>query len=127
MKHSLIFYAIGPPIVLLILVACVFADESGYTPQPFDEDSTPIAFPIRMYQKFISSVNGERCPMTPSCSQYSLQAFRKHGNLLGWIMTCDRLLRCGRDEVRLSEIRRINQKNYSHDPVRNNDFWWRDR
>jgi len=62
--------------------------------------------------------------MYPSCSQYSLQAFEKHGFLIGWMMTCDRLVRCGRDETNLSQEIFVNGKLKFYDPVEKNDFWW---
>lgn len=79
---------------------------------------------IRFYQSHISPVDGDRCPMTPSCSEYARQAIRKHGPVLGWIMACDRLMRCGRDEVRLAPVRRIKGQPFTFDPVAANDFWW---
>jgi hypothetical protein len=39
-------------------------------------------------------------------------------------MTCDRLLRCGHDEVRLAPAIRSGQRRRTHDPVAGNDFWW---
>jgi putative membrane protein insertion efficiency factor len=122
--------------ILVLIGACIFlcaAAEGGCAEgrpsqeRNFDDQTNAATFPIRMYQKFISGVNGHECPMMPSCSQYAVEAFEKHGYLLGWIMTSDRLLRCGRDETRLSQTRRKNNETYSYDPVENNDFWWHDR
>ena len=79
---------------------------------------------IRFFQAHISQVDGDRCPMAPSCSSYARQAFEKHGPLMGWIMTCDRLVRCGRDEVRLAPQVTIQGETYTWDPVEANDFWW---
>ena len=79
---------------------------------------------IKFYQEHISGIDGNRCPMYPHCSQYCAQAIRKHGFGLGWIMACDRLLRCGRDEVRLSPHVRVNGRESTFDPVSANDFWW---
>ena len=121
--------------IQLLLAACFFtlicivapwshAGETRSPQQVLDDNTNFATFPIRMYQTYISGVNGHRCPMIPSCSQYSIEAFRKHGYLLGWIMTSDRLLRCGRDETRLSKTRRKNNETYSYDPLHNNDFWW---
>ncbi len=64
--------------------------------------------------------------MYPSCSQYSVECFEKHGFFIGWMLTCDRLYRCGRDELRLSPRIIINGQKKSYDPVENNDFWWWD-
>ena len=81
---------------------------------------------IRFFQRHISSIDGDRCPMYPSCSSYGLDAFEKHGLLMGWIMTCDRLLRCGRDELTLAPRVMIDSEIHCYDPVEQNDFWWTD-
>ena len=62
--------------------------------------------------------------MYPSCSHYSGQAFEKHGFIKGWVMTTDRLLRCGRDEKRIAEAVVIDRQAYVYDPLERNDFWW---
>ncbi len=91
----------------------------------YNEDGSDLAaLPVRFYRKVISPVDSNRCAMKPTCSSYSISAIKKHGALMGWIMTCDRLLRCGRDEVRLSKKSGVNGRRYSYDPVENNDFWW---
>lgn len=77
---------------------------------------------IAWYQTTISPVDGDRCPMTPSCSSYAQQAFQKHGAFWGWIMTCDRLMRCGRDETRLSPHVVETNAIRTLDPVWMNDF-----
>jgi len=80
-------------------------------------------YPIKFYQNYISSVDGNRCLMHPTCSQYCIEAFEKHGTLSGWIMCSDRLIRCGRDEKKLSDPIWIDGEKRSYDPVSNNDFW----
>jgi len=80
-------------------------------------------YPIKFYQDYISSVDGNRCPMHPTCSQYCIEALKKHGTFLGWIMCSDRLMRCGRDENKLSDPVWIDGKKRTYDPVSNNDFW----
>jgi putative membrane protein insertion efficiency factor len=89
------------------------------------EAPNPFIYPVEFYRKYISKAMGGRCPMYPSCSQYCIDALKKHGPVVGWIMTCDRLMRCGRDEVRLSPPVWINGKTRCYDPVSNNDFWWK--
>jgi hypothetical protein len=42
-------------------------------------------------------------------------------------MTFDRLLRCGRDELRLSPAIVVNDELLCYDPLENNDFWWWNR
>ena len=81
-------------------------------------------YPIKLYQDYISSADGNRCPMHPACSQYCIEAIKKHGTFLGWIMCSDRLIRCGRDEKKLSDPVWIDGVKRSYDPVSNNDFWW---
>jgi uncharacterized protein len=81
---------------------------------------------IHFFRKYISETDGNRCPMYPSCSQYAVNSIRKHGSITGWIMTCDRLMRCGRDELNLKAPVFIKNKRYCPDPVSNNDFWWQD-
>ena len=82
---------------------------------------------VEFYQRplnHLSAVRFTECPMYPSDSQYSLQSFKKHGFIMGGIMTFDRLMRCGRDEVKLSPRILVNGKVKSYDPVEANDFWW---
>jgi hypothetical protein len=62
--------------------------------------------------------------MYPSCSHYAARALKEHGPVMGWIMTCDRLLRCGRSETRLSPRVRVHGRPLTFDPVEANDFWW---
>jgi len=88
------------------------------TPQ---EHTVPLA--LKFYQKYLSGVSGDRCGMYPSCSHYSSQAFARHGWLKGWIMTCDRLVRCSRDEVALSPPIMVQGRRQTHDPLDNNDIW----
>jgi putative membrane protein insertion efficiency factor len=79
---------------------------------------------IKFYQEHISVVDGDRCQMYPSCSSYALKTIEKHGPFLGWAMACDRLVRCGRDETRLSMQMVLNNNQLTYDPVDANDFWW---
>ena len=81
-----------------------------------------VTMPITLYQTYVSGADGHRCPMSPSCSSYAMEAFKKYGLIRGWIMTCDRLLRCGRDETRLSPSIYMGGKEYIDDPVKNNVF-----
>ena len=53
----------------------------------------PIFF-IRIYQKVISPLIGPRCRYYPTCSNYSIQAFKKHGFFKGLILSIWRILRC---------------------------------
>ncbi len=50
--------------------------------------------PIRLYQLLISPLFPARCKYYPSCSQYAVDAIRKHGILKGSAKAGWRLLRC---------------------------------
>jgi putative membrane protein insertion efficiency factor len=88
-----------------------------------NQEQSPSTFFVRFYQRFISVFDGDKCPMYPSCSQYCLQCLKKHGFLIGWIMTCDRLLH-EPDEMNRAPIIIINGKALAYDPVQANDQWW---
>ena len=49
---------------------------------------------IRFYQKFLSPLKHTRCPYTPTCSQYGLEAIKKYGAFKGSLLACWRILRC---------------------------------
>jgi len=49
---------------------------------------------IRLYQICLSPLLGASCRFTPSCSQYTIEAIRKHGSLRGVYLGMRRLLRC---------------------------------
>ena len=59
---------------------------------------TPIAAvavgAIRTYQWTIRPMIGANCRFWPSCSDYGIDAFRKHGALRGGALTAKRILRC---------------------------------
>ena len=56
--------------------------------------SWPFIMLIRFYQVCISPLKPASCRFTPTCSQYGLQAFCKHGPIKGFILTAWRILRC---------------------------------
>ena len=49
---------------------------------------------VRAYQLTLSGFVGWQCRFVPSCSNYAIEAFEKHGALKGLYMTAARLLRC---------------------------------
>ena len=53
-----------------------------------------LILPIRFYQKFISPLKPPTCRFTPTCSQYAIQAIRKHGPFKGLALALWRILRC---------------------------------
>jgi putative component of membrane protein insertase Oxa1/YidC/SpoIIIJ protein YidD len=110
--------------MLLALPACAHlskdADRSHASP-------SLAASLMEIYQRplnHLRAVRAGECPMTPSCSEYCRQAMEKHGFFLGWLMSVDRLLRCGRDELKIAPQIFVDGKRKAYDPVENNDFWW---
>lgn len=51
-------------------------------------------FLVRLYQKYISPLKQPSCRFYPTCSNYSIEAFRKHGAFKGLYLTINRVLRC---------------------------------
>lgn len=49
---------------------------------------------LRGYQLLLSPWLGGQCRFQPSCSQYSMEAVRRHGALKGTGLSLRRLLRC---------------------------------
>ena len=49
------------------------------------------------YKKFIGRGRQSTCPMSPSCSQYAVEAVQKLGPVEAFFLTADRLHRCGHD------------------------------
>jgi len=78
---------------------------------------------VHFYQYAVSPVIGSRCSMYPSCSSYSLLVLKKHGGLIGFAMTVDRLMHEA-DELRSGPLIEDNGRYLVYDPVENNDFWW---
>jgi uncharacterized protein len=53
-----------------------------------------LILPIRFYQRFISPLTPPVCRFTPTCSQYAIEALRKHGPVKGLWLAVKRVLRC---------------------------------
>ncbi|KAK2146788.1 hypothetical protein LSH36_583g01161 [Paralvinella palmiformis] len=49
---------------------------------------------IKLYQLLLSPFFGKNCIYHPTCSQYAIEAVRKHGVLKGYIAMTFRVLRC---------------------------------
>ena len=93
---------------------------TGVALPPRDEHKTL----FQIYKHHISSIDGERCPMHPSCSEYALQAIKKYGLFKGSVLICDRLTRCGSDLYLYQEVRVEGRTLYS-DPLEANDQLFR--
>ena len=68
----------------------------------------PLIALVKFYQLCISPFTPPSCRFTPTCSQYALEALRKHGLLKGSWLTLRRLSRCHRgaaaDTIRCPEM-----------------------
>ncbi|MFC5282608.1 membrane protein insertion efficiency factor YidD [Pedobacter alpinus] len=49
---------------------------------------------IKIYQYLISPLLGSSCRFTPTCSQYGVEAIKKHGPFKGGWLTAKRIARC---------------------------------
>jgi putative membrane protein insertion efficiency factor len=78
---------------------------------------------LKFYQRNISPLDGDKCSMYPTCSAYGVDALNKHGAVLGYVMTCDRLLHEGEERNYVKKIKKFGYERY-YDPVSNNDFWF---
>ena len=55
---------------------------------------TIAVLPLRLYQLLVSPLFPASCKYHPSCSQYAIDALRKHGLVKGSALAGWRLLRC---------------------------------
>lgn len=49
---------------------------------------------IRGYQVAIRPLLGNRCRFAPSCSEYAIEALRRHGAMAGLLLAVRRIGRC---------------------------------
>jgi putative membrane protein insertion efficiency factor len=49
---------------------------------------------IRRYQLLLSPILGASCRFTPTCSQYGIEAIKKHGPFYGGWLTLKRIASC---------------------------------
>ena len=141
LKREVSVIIILMPIILLCFIGlCYCGDEREFIPWDYNNQkgeenvnqnnndiSSPMAFllmkGITIFQEYISVVDGDRCPMKPTCSTYALYAIKKHGFLIGAMMTADRLIHES-DEIRYAPAIIQGERVRFHDPVGNNDFWF---
>ena len=50
--------------------------------------------PIRLYQLVISPLLPKRCRFYPTCSQYAIEALRRHGAIKGTWLAVKRIAKC---------------------------------
>jgi putative membrane protein insertion efficiency factor len=56
--------------------------------------STALVALVRLYQRTLSPLLGERCRFYPSCSEYFIGAVRKYGVISGSLRGAWRIMRC---------------------------------
>jgi putative membrane protein insertion efficiency factor len=49
---------------------------------------------VKLYQWYLSPLKPPTCRFTPTCSQYAIEALKKHGVLKGAWLALLRILRC---------------------------------
>ena len=54
----------------------------------------PFVFLIKIYQFLISPIIGKNCRFNPTCSNYALEALKKHGLVLGMYYSIMRISKC---------------------------------
>ena len=54
----------------------------------------PFVFLIKIYQFLISPIIGKNCRFNPTCSNYALEALKKHGLFLGIYYSIIRISKC---------------------------------
>ncbi len=105
---------------MLCFGACTHHSVIQPNPSPYEDL-------LNIYRKplnHLASVRRGVCPMYPSCSEYSRQVVERHGFVVGWAMAMDRLLRCGRDELRRAPRTLVHGEWKFYDPPSANDNWW---
>lgn len=78
---------------------------------------------LRFFQTVISPVDGARSAMYPTGSAYARQALAKHGALLGFVLTAERLMHEGNERLVAPRIWKHGRWRI-YDPVEANDRWW---
>jgi hypothetical protein len=78
---------------------------------------------LKFFQSVISPLDGARSNMYPTGSAYARDAIKKHGALLGLVLTTERLMHEGNEGMSAPRIRKYGLWRI-YDPVEANDWWW---
>ncbi len=54
----------------------------------------PFILIIKFYQSYISPLIGPNCRYNPTCSEYSINSFKKYGLIKGLYLSIKRILKC---------------------------------
>ncbi|MFO8055957.1 MAG: membrane protein insertion efficiency factor YidD [bacterium] len=49
---------------------------------------------LKFYKRFISPILPPVCRFTPTCSEYAIQSYARHGFIKGTWLTTKRILKC---------------------------------
>jgi putative component of membrane protein insertase Oxa1/YidC/SpoIIIJ protein YidD len=77
---------------------------------------------LMAYQKGFSRFSASKCPLKPSCSNYSLEAIAQYGGFWGVLMTVDRLFHEGSVRHTAPWMQDVDRIRYL-DPVNDNVIW----
>lgn len=111
---------LGFSLLLWSVGAAAFASEEKPSDASFSSRIATSA--LQFYQRSISPVNGDRCRMRPTCSEYAIHAIHKHGLVVGVVLAADRLMHEGEEIHRGLPVQTPKGLRYS-DPLEANDFW----
>ena len=114
---------IGAILITFFWSCSITGDEKTGSRRGFN----PLKSIVQVYQgplDHLSAVRQGECPMYPSCSEYSRQALEKYGFFMGAMIAADRLLRCGRDEMKSAPLIFVDGKWKYYDPLEENTSWW---
>ena len=56
--------------------------------------AAPLILLVRFYRLFVSPLIGANCRHLPTCSEYAIEALRRHGPLRGGFYAVKRISRC---------------------------------
>ena len=85
----------------------------------------PAEWLISFYRHEIGPAIGQRCSLTPSCSEYARQALRAHGLLVGLAMFADRSVREPEVVANQAEPVMVNGRWRYRDSIGQHDWWMR--
>jgi hypothetical protein len=77
---------------------------------------------LMAYQKGLGRFSASKCPLKPSCSNYSLEAIARYGGFWGILMTADRFYHEGSIRHTAPWIRDDDRLRFL-DPVNDNVIW----
>ena len=56
--------------------------------------TTLLLLPVYLYKYLISPLFPASCRFVPTCSEYAVEALKKHGPIKGLVLTVKRIARC---------------------------------